>query len=155
MPHVKDIVSKFALNSNSTTEEQSTVYEALTKMADLNTGALIVINQFSISGIFSERDYARKIVLNSKNSSTTLVSEVMTKDIIYVSMESSLDECMRIMTKRGIRHLPVLDKGSLKSFISMTDIVSCIIENKDFHISQLTQYITGSRTCQNKLWESA
>lgn len=154
MPYVKDIVSKFTLNSLSITNESSTVYEALVKMAKLNTGALIVVNRDVVSGIFSERDYARKIVLNKKNSETTSVGEVMTKNVVFVGMDNSLEECMKIMTAKGIRHLPVLSDGSLKSFISMTDIVSCIVEDKDFHISQLTQYITGSRVTQKRLWQS-
>ena len=145
MPHVKDIVLNLKLHSLSTINENATVFEALSKMADLNTGALIVLRENFVTGIFSERDYARKIILNSKNSSTTLVSEVMTRGVTYVAMENTLDECMRIMIKRNIRHLPVLDKGSLQSFVSMTDIVTGIVAEKDFHISQLTQYITGSR----------
>lgn len=155
MPYVKDIVTKLKLNSISTIKGNNTVYEALVKMAKINTGALIVVEDGVVSGIFSERDYARKIILNNKNSSATLVREVMTSDVIFVGMDNSLDECMRAMTKRGIRHLPVLSNGSLKAFISMTDIVACIVEDKDFHILQLTQYITGTRTSQNKLWHTA
>ncbi len=156
MPHVKDIIAKSNLKPLPVIDESSSVIQALVEMKRLNEGALVVMSKGSVSGMFSERDYARKIVLNNKNSNDTLISEIMTKEVIYVDGEYSLDECMIIMTANEIRHLPVISKSNptLLGLISMTDIVSCIVESKDFHISQLTQYITGSTSKPRRLWNA-
>ncbi len=122
----------------------STVYDALKLMSDKEIGALIVIENDSVVGIFSERDYARKITLQGKTSKETLVRDIMTSDLLYVGPENTVEECMVLMTGKHVRHLPVFDKGEFMGIISIGDVVKSIISNKDFLIDQLSNYIASS-----------
>ena len=124
-------------------EATASVYEALESIADKNVGALVVMQEGSLVGILSERDYARKVILLSRGSKETLVSEIMTRDPVTVSSEGSVAECMQLMTERRIRHLPVIDDGSLAGLISIGDVVRAVIEEQEFLIHQLESYITG------------
>ncbi len=121
-----------------------TVYEALHTMADRNVGALPVIEEGRLAGIFSERDYARKIILQGRESKSTRVAEVMSGTAHTVRMDDNIQDCMRLMTDKRVRHLPVLDGGErLVGILSIGDIVNAIIREQQEHINNLEQYITG------------
>jgi CBS domain-containing protein len=121
----------------------ATVYDALKLMAEKNVGALVVFDQDRIVGMISERDYARKIVLRNKFSRETKVKEIMTAEIIIVTPAVDLEQCMRLMTERRLRHLPVVEKDRMVGIISIGDIVKGIIEHQEFIIGQLESYIKG------------
>ena len=124
-------------------DETSSVYEALEVMADKNVGALVVFSGDALSGILSERDYARKVILAAKGSRETLVSEIMTPDPFTVDLSDTVTSCMQLMTDKRIRHLPVLEDGTLVAVISIGDVVRAVIEEQKFLIEQLESYITG------------
>ena len=126
-----------------TVTPDTTVLAALQVMADQDVGALVVMDGDDIAGIFSERDYARKIVLLGKTSRETLVSAIMTADVICVTPEQSDDKCLAIMTDRRIRHLPVLEDGRLAGIISIGDVVKAIIADQRVMINHLEDYIHG------------
>jgi CBS domain-containing protein len=120
------------------------VFHALTLMAQHNVGALMVLNGEQLVGIFSERDYARKVILHGKSSKETLVSEIMSDKVAYVTPGTTLDECMALMTEKHFRHLPVLEEdGTVVGIISIGDLVKETISNQQFLIKQLEHYITG------------
>jgi CBS domain-containing protein len=120
-----------------------TVFDALSMMADKNIGALVVIDDTSVTGIVSERDYARKVVLLGKDSKETRVGEIMTPNPITVTAETSVESCMELMTDNRFRHLPVMDDDALVGVISIGDVVSAVIEEQSFLIDQLEGYITS------------
>jgi len=121
-----------------------TVYHALTVMAKHEVGALLVLDGEQLVGIFSERDYARKIILQGKTSKETLVSEIMSDKVAFVTPSASLDECMALMTEKHFRHLPVLDdNGNVLSIISIGDLVKETISDQKFLIAQLEHYIAS------------
>lgn len=123
--------------------EQS-VLRALEIMADVDVGALLVLEGKKLVGVFSERDYARKVILQGKASRNTPVSEVMTGNVVSVTTDQSVEECMAIMTEKRFRHLPVLDKdNNVLGIISIGDAVKEIVSEQKFIISQLENYITG------------
>lgn len=119
------------------------LYEALKLMADKNIGALLVREEGEIVGIISERDYARKVVLEGKNSMIVPISEIMTKRVLCVSPSQSLEECMALMTDKRVRHLPVLEEDQLVGIISIGDVVKELISQQQFVIEQLENYIRG------------
>ena len=121
-----------------------TVFEALQKMADQDIGALLVMEGERLVGIFSERDYARKIILKGKSSLKTPVQEVMTDEIVTVPPEISIEQCMELMTECHIRHLPVMREGRLLGLVSIGDIVKAIITGQERFIASLENYISGS-----------
>jgi CBS domain-containing protein len=121
------------------------VYEALELMAEKDIGALLVVDDGKLVGIFSERDYARKVILQGKSSRETLVREIMTPRVVYVHPQQTIEECMALMTEKHIRHLPVLDGERLVGVISIGDVVKAIISEQKFVIEQLEHYITGNR----------
>lgn len=145
MPTVKSII-KIGRNKKVLAWPNMTVCNALERMAKYDLGALLVIKNHKILGIFSERDYARKVMLEDRSSKTTPISEVMSTNVIFVNRAYSLEECLGIMAKNRVRHLPVIDEvtGQLIDFVSMMDVVGGMMENKDFMIDQLTRYINGS-----------
>ena len=121
------------------------VFHALTLMAQHDVGALMVLDGEQLVGIFSERDYARKIILHGKSSKDTLVSEIMSDKVAYVTPATTLDECMALMTEKRFRHLPVLseDDNSVVGIISIGDLVKETISSQQFLIKQLEHYISG------------
>jgi CBS domain-containing protein len=120
------------------------VYEAIRLMADKQIGALLVMQGEELVGIVSERDYARKVILMGRSSKDTPVSAIMTPaPLVTVTPDSRARECMRLMTERRIRHLPVLDGGRVVGMLSIGDLVRAIIEAQDAEIQQLTRYIAG------------
>jgi signal-transduction protein with cAMP-binding, CBS, and nucleotidyltransferase domain len=122
----------------------ASVFEALELMAEKNIGSLLVMENKKMQGIFSERDYARGIVLKGKSSKQTKVGELMTKDVIYVAPDDRLKECMALMTSKRVRHLPVYQDGELIGILSIGDLVKQIISDQEFTIRELEKYITGS-----------
>jgi CBS domain-containing protein len=126
-----------------TVSPQAKVITALKLMADKNVGALIVTQKDKLVGIITERDYARKVVLKGRTSLETPVKDIMTTGVYYVSPETSAQECMALMTKNRIRHLPVIDKDRLIGIISIGDIVRSVISQQKIAIDHLENYIMG------------
>jgi CBS domain-containing protein len=119
------------------------VVEALQVMADKMVGALLVLDDGQLVGLFSERDYARKLALKDRSSRTTEVCEVMTANLFCVGPTDTMESCMELMTEKHIRHLPVLEDGQLIGMISIGDLVKNIIEDQKAMIIQLEQYVRG------------
>lgn len=125
-----------------TVSPESSVYEALEELEAKNLGALVVLeDNGELDGIFTERDYARKIILKGRSSKETLVREIMTESPVFVSPDTKIEECMQMMTCKFIRHLPVLDDNKLVGIVSIGDLVKYIIDQKDFTIQHLEKYI--------------
>jgi CBS domain-containing protein len=124
-------------------ESVATVYDAVRRMVDHNVGSLLVVDGPEIRGIITERDYLREIVLKGRTSRTTRVGEIMTAQVIVVTPHHSIEECMAIMTDRRIRHLPVVDEGSLVGLVSIGDVVKQLSKDQKAEIRYLTDYITG------------
>ena len=121
----------------------ATVREALEIMAQHNIGALLVIDGQTLEGIFSERDYARKVVLKGKSSSDAKVSEIMTSKVITINTKHTIDQCMQIMTDNHIRHLPIVNDENVMGLISIGDVVREMIAYQKSMIEQLQSYIAG------------
>ena len=122
----------------------ASVLDALTLMADKGIGALLATEGEAIVGIFTERDYARKIALMGRTSAVTQVKDVMTSAVMFVKPDQTSEQCMQIMSNNRLRHLPVLNNGKLVGMISIGDLVKDIISEQKFIIEQLENYITGS-----------
>lgn len=121
----------------------ASVLEALRIMTDKNISALLIMDEQILSGIFTERDYARKIILQGKASKDTAISEVMTANLLTVNPTDSIDLCMQIMTERHIRHLPVVSENKTIGMVSIGDVVKFIIADQQQTISQLENYISS------------
>ncbi len=119
------------------------VFDAIQKLASANIGSLMVIEDDRPVGIFTERDYARSVILKGKSSATTQVRDIMTTQIVYARPEQTVEECMAVMTEKRIRHLPVLRDDKLIGVISIGDLVKSIIADQKFTIAQLEQFIHG------------
>ncbi len=135
------------LNKNRkiwTTTKDQNVRQALILMSENNIGAIIVVdNNNSPIGIFSERDYARKIILKGKSSKDTLLGEVMTKELITVTKDYKIDQCMKIMNEKGIRHLPVLENKKIVEIISIRDVLKIMMKEQKDLIDHLQKFITS------------
>ncbi|KIO75039.1 histidine kinase [Pedobacter lusitanus] len=142
MKTVKQLLSTKSAQIFSVTAETS-VLDALSVMMEKNISALLILEDSTLLGIFTERDYARKIILMGKTSADTPLSEVMTANPITVTNEDSLDHCMKTMTDRHIRHLPVLADNKVIGMVSIGDVVKFIIEDQKQTISQLEGYINS------------
>ncbi len=142
MANVSEILTKKG-NHIYSISPGTTVYHALEIMVEKNVSALLVTENEELLGIFTERDYARKIVLKGKSSKETIIGEIMTTELITVSPGTDIDECMQIMTTKYIRHLPVKEEGKLKGIISIGDAVRHKIEDQKFVIDNMQQYISG------------
>lgn len=122
----------------------ATVFEALEQMAARNVGSLVVIEGGVIVGIFSERDYARKVILHGHASRDLKVRSVMSTDLITVGPEQNLSDCMNLMTEHRVRHLPVLEEGKQIGVVSIGDVVKAVVAEQEFLIEQLQEYISGA-----------
>lgn len=121
------------------------VYDALQLMADKNIGAVLVMDNEKIEGIFSERDYARKVALEGKSSRQLPVKEIMSSKVLFVNPRRNAEECMALMIQKRVRHLPVYENEKLQGLISIGDVVKAILDDKEYMIDQLEQYITNRR----------
>jgi CBS domain-containing protein len=126
-----------------TIDPQATVFEALELMANKGIGALIVVDGGAVVGIFSERDYARKVILQGRSSKDTPVNKIMTEHVFTVDPDTTVDVCMGLMTDRRIRHLPVMKGDRLIGVISIGDVVKAIISEQSYLIEHLERYIVG------------
>ena len=126
-----------------TISPQETVYKGLEVMAEKNLGALVVVKGEKVVGMFSERDYARNVILKEKSSKTMLIKDLMNTKVCYVRPEQTLDECLVLFTEKRVRHLPVLDGEKLIGIVSIGDAVKQYVMDKEFTIRQLENYISG------------
>ncbi len=131
-----------------TVRPNTSAFEAIAKMSIHNIGALLVVEQRTIRGLFTERDFLRRVALEGRASRTTFVEEVMSRDLITVSPETDVEACMRIMTEQRIRHLPVLRGSELRGLISIGDIVKHLARDRAATIYELLLYIQGSPTAR-------
>lgn len=122
----------------------ATAYDALELMEEKNIGALMVVEEGKLIGVFSERDYARKVVLKGRSSKSTTVKEVMSGAPVFVPATASLHDCMVLMTEKRIRHLPVIDQNTLLGVVSIGDVVHAIISEQKATIEELEEYIAGT-----------
>lgn len=123
---------------------EASVYEAIEQMSEKHIGCLIVLTGGRLTGIVSERDYARKVILKGRHSRDTRVREIMSTPVLFVTPENTVDECMRLMTTRRVRHLPVLENERVVGLLSMGDVVNWILESYEDTIQHLHSYISGS-----------
>ena len=142
MPTVADILSS-KTGPVESLPPTATVRDALQMMADRNVGSVLIMQGEALLGIFTERDYARKIALKGLASPTTLLADVMTAKLYVVSPRQTVEECMGIMTKARIRHLPVVVDGAVLGLVSIGDLVNATMAEQEFLISQLGSYISG------------
>lgn len=122
---------------------RASVFSAIALMAEKSIGAVLVTEDDKLVGIVSERDYARKVILQGRSSKETRVDEIMTGELIVVTPENTVDECMILMTDRRVRHLPVLDRGQLVGIVSIGDLVNALIADQAHTIAQLQTYIVS------------
>ncbi|GIW42619.1 MAG: inosine-5-monophosphate dehydrogenase [Candidatus Binatia bacterium] len=143
MKTVRDILKQKG-NTVWSVSPDTTVYDTLKVLAEKDIGAVLVLDERGHPvGIFSERDYARQVVLKGKTSKDTAVREIMTTRLVFVRPDQDVEECMALMTDKRIRHLPVMEEGKLVGIISIGDVVKAVISEKEFLIEQLENYITS------------
>jgi CBS domain-containing protein len=128
-----------------TISKDSTILDGLKLMAEKQIGSLVVVEGGQVVGIFTERDFARRVGPDRRKPEETRIEEVMTRELITVDPDQTVNDCMMLMTENHIRHLPVMDEGRLVGIISVGDVVKDIIEELEFHVEQLKSYITGLR----------
>jgi CBS domain-containing protein len=121
----------------------ATVYDALTLMARHEVGALIVLEGTDLVGMFSERDYARKVILHGKSSKEVSVADIMTTHVLTVRPDQTVEDCMALMTDKRVRHLPVIDDAGVIGMVSIGDVVKAMLDEQKFVIGQLERYITA------------
>jgi CBS domain-containing protein len=140
---IENVLRHKSFNKVLALDPDQTVYEALQTMADYDVGCLIVCKDGRLVGIFSERDYARKGILQGHISKETLVRDMMTSPVMFVTPEHTVDDCMNLMTNRHFRHLPVLEKDNVIGMVSIGDLVKWVISGQKQAIEALEGYITG------------
>lgn len=140
---IREILEKKG-NAVWTISSDATVYEALQIMAEKNVGALVAVENGDPVGVLSEREYARKVILRGASSLSTPVKQIMTRSSPFVSPEATVEECMALVTSQRCRHLPVIQAGKLAGLVSIGDLVKVSIEERDFMIGQLENYIMGA-----------
>ena len=125
-------------------EPKATIFQALEIMSEKGIGALLVMEDGKLKGIFSERDYARKVILKDKSSKETPVGELMTKKVFYIDPQKTTNDCMAMMTAKRIRHVPVIEDNQVMGIVTIGDVVNQIISEQEVTINHLENYITGS-----------
>ena len=126
-----------------TISPNATVFEAIQLLAEKNIGALPVVENDKLIGVFSERDYTRKVALEGKTSQKTLVREIISTNVITATPENTIEDCMKLMTGKRIRHLPILENGKMVGFVSIGDMVNWIISAQNATIDQMESYLAG------------
>ncbi len=149
MKTVREMLNKKG-NITWVISQNATVLEALQLMSEKDIGALLVVEDEALVGIISERDYARKVVLLGKSSKDAFVKEIMTPHVLCVTLGTTTEECMAVMTSKKIRHLPVYENGKLDGVISIGDVVNALIDEQEFVIDQLVNYITSTPQINKK-----
>lgn len=139
---VRQILEGKGYNIHSVSPDDM-VIDAIRLMADAKAGALLVMEDGKVAGIISERDYTRKVILNNRSSQNTRVRDIMTSNVISVRPEQNIEECMVVMSKYQVRHLPVVEDNKAIGMLSVMDVVKSIISEKEFIIEQLENYIAG------------
>lgn len=142
MGTVRNLLQKKG-NAVHSVSPDTSVYDALELLEEQNLGALVVVKDNLLIGVFTERDYARKVVLKGRSSKETLVRDIMTGRPIVVTPDTTIEQCMQLMTDKYVRHLPVMHDGEIVGFVSIGDLVRYIIEEKDYIIENLRQYIVS------------
>jgi CBS domain-containing protein len=122
---------------------EATVYQAIAKMVEHNLGSLIIKDGDTVAGIFTERDFLRRVALEQRDPRTTKVRDVMTEKLLFLAPGHSVEECMAIMTQERIRHIPVLDCGKLAGLLSIGDVVKHVSDEREVEVKHLTNYVTG------------
>ncbi len=140
---VKEILQEKGNNALSVSPN-TMIFDALHLMSEKNVGALLVMENEKLVGIFSERDYARKIILKGRTSLDTQVNEIMTENVFTISPEDTIDHCMALMSEKRIRHLPVVQGDTVVGVISIGDVVKCIIKEQETVIEHFKVYISGT-----------
>jgi len=143
MISVKQLLAGKRKNLSYSLRPDNTVIEALALMAEANIGAIMVMDNGNLVGIFSERDYARKGIIKGRKAKSTALTEVMISDVHTVTSDMDIEDCMQLFTDKFIRHLPVLDGDKVIGMLSIGDIVSAIMKEQTEHINFLEKYITG------------
>ena len=143
MKTVAELLKSKSVNSVFSIAPDASVFDAVKLMAEKNIGALLITNDEDLVGIFTERDYSRKLVLAGLSSKETPVRDVMTSNVMYVRPAQTNEECMALMTENRLRHLPVMDNGRLLGLLSIGDLVKDIMSEQQFTIKQLEHYISG------------
>ncbi len=143
MPNAADVLRAKNLSETYYVVPDTSVYEAIRLMSDKGIGALVVLQDDMLVGMFSERDYTRKIALMDRSSRTTPVSDIMSTTLTTVTPTTSIDECLSLMTDKHIRHLPIMQEGELIGMLSIGDLVKTMIAEQQKMIQQLQSYITG------------
>ena len=143
MKNVTELLKSKPDRAMVTVRPEDTVLDAIKILAREDIGAAVVVSGDRLVGIFSERDYTRKVVLKGRHSETTKVEEIMTANVVCVSPRAKTRDCMALMSEKNIRHLPVVEEGRVVGMVSIRDIVTDIIADQDFTISQLEHYISG------------
>ena len=140
-------ISQLLLNKGNqiwSIEPKTTIFEALEIMSEKEIGALLVMEEEKLVGIFSERDYARKVILKGKSSKNTPVGELMTKKVFYIDPQKTISDCMAMMTAKRIRHVPVIEDEKVIGIVTIGDVVNQIITEQEVTIHHLENYITGT-----------
>lgn len=140
---VRQILENKGYNIHSVTPD-TWVIDAIKLMAEASVGALLVMDNGQVAGIVSERDYTRKVILNNRSSQNTRVRDIMTSDVVSVSPDQNIEDCLVMISSHQIRHLPVVENGKAVGMLSVMDVVKTIISEKEFIIEQLENYISGA-----------
>ena len=138
-----EVIIKKKGNEVYSVASSASIFEALTLMAEKRIGALVVMNGDELVGIFSERDYARKVILAGRSSREMKVHEIMSSEVVTVEPQTTVSECMKHMSKRRCRHLPVVEEGKIVAVVSVGDLVNWLISAQDHAIHDLEDYISG------------
>lgn len=141
---IQTLLKSKPTNQVFSVDPDQSVFEAIEKMAEQGIGALLILQNKQLLGIITERDYARKVILRGRSSKDTLVRDIMTSPVVYVTPQHSVDECMTLMTIHHFRHLPVVNEDNVVGVVSIGDLVKWIITGQERAIQQLESYISGT-----------